>query len=186
MKKIIQLTCLAILITVLLTACGSTTDNQAPSASTQGPVAVQDVTKTYTGIFVNFWNASSDPVLFALIQSSAEWNAVFGNTGMGSGPPFASIYDTDELLVVSRVVPVVSGMNPDDVFQIESVEGGNDLVVKYRYVPPSGSPNWYQRLYFTLQFTKQPYQRVFLVENGNQIGILNVANGQWSVPALLP
>lgn len=186
MKKNIYSICVSILIAVLLTGCGSTdrsvTDNQPPPI--QGSAAAKDVTKTYTGIYVKSWDENINPVLFALVQNSIEWNALFGNTDIGSGPPSANIYDTDEFLVVSRLVPIVSGMNIDNVFQVESVDGGNDLVLKYRYVQPSGSSTWSGTLYFLLQFAKQPYQRVIIVENGNQIGILNVAKRQWSVPAL--
>lgn len=136
--------------------------------------------------FLQNWDEKKDPLLYALISTPAEYQAIFHPApAMPSGRPFApdeSLYEKEQILVVARVMPYPE--NVDDVFEIAKiVERGGDLSLEYTFNKPATGAAWQAKIYLAARIPKRPYRKIFFFENGKPVGALNAAAGQWSVPA---
>jgi hypothetical protein len=72
--------------------------------------------------------------------------------------------------------------NMESVFEIESLqEKGTMLQLKYRYKAPKPA-SYNVRNYVAIRLPAKAYERVIFVENGKQVGELQVGKGQWVKP----
>ena len=134
--------------------------------------------------FLIGWDASSQPQRFALIRSAPEYDQLFQPAAVnGARGPFApspKSYEKEQILLVGREMPAPTNM--ESVFEIESLqEKGGMLLLKYRYKAPK--PASYEvRNYLAIRVPAKAYDRVIFVENGKEVGELQVGKGQWVKP----
>jgi hypothetical protein len=139
--------------------------------------------------FIQNWDEKKDPLLYALISTPAQYQALFHPAPtMPSRRPFApdkSLYEKEQILLVARVMPHPE--NVDDVFEIgKVVERGGDLLLYYTFNRQKTAAGWQGKIYLAVRIPKCPYRKIFFFENGKPVGELNAAAGQWSVPARTP
>jgi len=139
--------------------------------------------------FLENWNEKKNPVLYALISTPAQYNALFHPAAaMGSGSPFSpeeSLYAEERILVVARMMPYPG--NVDRVFEVDRIiERDQELALYYRFNEKEPDATWQGKVYMAIRIPKHDYRKVLFFENGKQIGELNTAAGQWSVPARTP
>lgn len=139
--------------------------------------------------FIQNWDEKKDPLLYALISTPAQYQALFHPAPtMPPRRPFApdeSLYKKEQILVVARVMPHPE--NVDDVFEIgKIVERGGKLSLYYKFNDPKTAAEWRGKIYLAVRIPKRPYRKIFFFENGKPAGELNAAAGQWSVPAREP
>jgi hypothetical protein len=145
-----------------------------------------------TGDYQNFvknWAEEKQPVLYAVLQTRAHYDAVFHpaatNFSLKSVAPDPSLFATEEILVVARVTPSMPDMN--SAFEVENVnDNGRVLTLHYRFNKPKNPASSTVKNFLAVRIPKRPYDRVVFVENGQQIGELNLSAGQWSVPLFEP
>jgi len=148
--------------------------------------------KIGTGDYQNFlknWDELRNPVLFALIQSSAQYDALFHPAAvMGNNRPFApdaGIYEKEWILVVARVMPAPDNM--DKVFEVEQItEREKELIFHYRYTVPNIKATFIVKNFLAVRIPRLDCEKVTFFENGKLIGKLKLTAGQWSVPASAP
>lgn len=136
--------------------------------------------------FLGNWDEQKYPVLYALISTPAQYNALFHPAAtMGSLRPFspdASLYAREQILVVARVM--LNPKNMDTVFEVDRItERNQELALHYRFNKQESDANWHGKIYLAVRIPKHNYKKVLFFENGKQVGQLNMAAGQWSVPA---
>jgi len=139
--------------------------------------------------FIRNWDEKKDPLLYALVSTPVTYRALFHPAPtMPSRRPFApdeSLYEKEQILVVARVMPHPE--NVDGVFEIgKIVETGGELSLYYTFNKPETGAEWQGKIYLAVRIPRRSYQKIFFFENGKPVGELNVAAGQWSVPALEP
>lgn len=139
--------------------------------------------------FVKNWDDAKTPVLCALIRDKAGWDGVFGAAAfMGNKKPFApadTTWNTQQILVVSRVMPAPADGNFDKAFTVQSLadDGKGTLTLRYTFTaPPKASSTVKNEL--LLKVPRKDYTRVVVVENGKTVGELGP--GMWVVPAPAP
>lgn len=150
------------------------------------PVPYRMIDRSAYRNFVVNWDDRRDPVLYALIQSPAQYDALFRPAAvMGSRGPFspeASLYDSEQILVVARVLPGAG----EGAFEVERIVADDRcLTFRYLFKAPASTASWVGKVYLAVRIPKHPYRRVVFVENGARVGELNAAAGQWSVPPRL-
>ena len=136
--------------------------------------------------FLKNWNEKEHGVLYALLQTPAQYDALFHPaSGMGAKRPFApeaALYAKEQILVVARVMAAPANM--DQVFEVERVtETNHELTLHYRFNEPKTDATFSVKNYLALRIPRHDYRKVILFENGEQIGELNTAKGEWSIPA---
>ncbi len=137
--------------------------------------------------FIKNWDDEKYPALYALIQTPAQWDAVFHPAPlMGQKLPFApdaKLYEKEQIIIVAHVIPA-----PDAnlaVFNVRQVVTDNDvLVLYYRFNKPEKLASYTVKSHLAVVVPKYSYKRIVFIENGKQLGILDLSNGQWSVPAM--
>jgi hypothetical protein len=139
--------------------------------------------------FLENWDAQKYPVLYALISTPAQYNALFHPAAiMRSVRPFspdASLYAGERILVVARVM--LHPRNVDTVFEVDRItERNQELALHYRFNEQESDAKWQGNIYLAIRIPKHNYKQVLFFENGKQVGQLNLAAGQWSVPARIP
>lgn len=135
--------------------------------------------------FIQNWDEKANEVLYALIQSGDQWDAVFHPAPVMGGKrefgPDKERFEKEQLVVVARVVPQPG---KEEVFTIESVSTTNgELTVRYMFKEPKAATSM-AKSFIGVWVPKAEYKCVVLIENGKQIGKLEPANGTWSVPAM--
>lgn len=137
--------------------------------------------------FVGNWDEKAVPVLCALIRSPAEWESVFHPAAFGFGTakqkkpfaPEAKSFESEQLLVVARVMDAPTG----EAFKIEKLSADGDvLTLRYTFEKPPAA-SYTVKQFLGLRIPKRDYAKVVVIENGQQVGALDVKGGQWSVPA---
>jgi hypothetical protein len=139
--------------------------------------------------FLKNWDEKKHAVLYALLQTPAQYDALFHPAPvMGNKrrfAPEAKLYAEEQILVVARVMAAPGNM--DKVFEVERVtETNQELVLHYRFNEPRTNATSSVKNYLAIRIPRRDYKRVVFVENGKQVGELNTAKGQWSVPAMAP
>jgi hypothetical protein len=137
--------------------------------------------------FLTNWDDKQLPVLYALIQTPVQYAALFHPAAvMGNKRPFApkaDRFDKEQILVVARVT--LAPKNPDKVFEVERVvEKGPALEVHYHFRNPDSGATFSVKSHLAIWIPKHNYATVAFLENGKQVGLLKVTEGQWSVPAV--
>lgn len=133
--------------------------------------------------FIGNWDEKATPVLCALIRSPAEWDSVFHPAAvMRQKKPFgpeAKSYETEQLLVVARVMDAPKG----EPFAVEKLSSDGDvLTLNYSFTQPK-SASYTVKEFLGLRIPKRDYAKLVVIENGKQVATLDLNNGQWSVPA---
>lgn len=137
--------------------------------------------------FLKNWDEKKQAVLYALIQTPAQYDALFHPAPlMGAKRPFApeaEVYTNEQILVVARVI--VAPENMDKVFEVERVtERGQELALHYRFNEPKTNATFSVKNYLAVRIPRRDYKKVTFFENTKPMGELKPAEGQWSVPAM--
>lgn len=139
--------------------------------------------------FLKSWDEKKHAVLYALIQTPAQYDALFHPAPLtGAKRPFASeaeVYTKEQILVVARAI--VAPENMDKVFEVDRVtERDEELALHYRFNEPKTNATFSMKNYLAVRIPRHDYKKVTFFENGKQVGELNTAERQWSVPAMIP
>jgi hypothetical protein len=153
-------------------------DKTARSYRTLGPADYQS--------FIKNWDPQKSPALLAVIQTPAQWDAIFHPAPvMGKHRPFSpdpKLFSRDLLLVVARVVPP-PGPGDHQVFTVEKVGASQgELTLSFRFAESPDAKSYTVKDFLGVWFPKADFKKVAFIENGKQLGVLDLANGQWSVP----
>lgn len=138
--------------------------------------------------FVVNWDEEKHPLLYALLDTPDRYAKVFHSAAvMGVTKPYApgpALFAKEMILVAARVMQAPKSEDADKSFEVERVvQTGQDLAVHYRFKNDGEKASHSIKNSLVLRIPKREYKRVFFVENGKQVGVLNTAQGQWSVPA---
>jgi len=142
----------------------------------------------YQNFLVN-WGNQHDPVLYALVQTPAQYGALFHAAGvMNPKRPYAppdTLFDKEQILVVGRVI--VATESRTKVFEVERLTpNGPTLELHYQFNPPRPDAGTSQEKNFlALRIPKQNFKTVRFFENDQKVGELKLDSGQWSVPAMV-
>ena len=137
--------------------------------------------------FIKNWDDKKYPALYALIRTPAQWNAIFHPAPvMGGDRPFApdaKIYENEQIIIVARVIPAA---DPNlTVFNVRQIFADNDvLFIYYRFNQPENTASYTVKSNLSVVIPNHNYKRIVFIESGRQLGILDLAQGQWSVPAM--
>ncbi len=139
--------------------------------------------------FIRNWDDKKYPALYALIQTPAQWDAIFHPAPvMGQNRPFgpeAKFYDNEQIIIVAHVIPA-----PDaslTVYNVRHIVADNNiLIIYYRFNQPENAASYTIKSQLAVAIPKNSYKRIVFIESGKQLGILDLAQGQWSVPAMEP
>lgn len=137
--------------------------------------------------FIKNWEDKKYPALYALIRTPAQWDAIFHPAPvMGGNRPFApdaKLYENEQIIIVAHVIPA-----PDPnltLFNIRQIFADNDvLFIYYRFNQPENTASYTVKSHLSVVIPKHNYKRIVFIESGKQLGILDLAQGQWSVPAM--
>ena len=137
--------------------------------------------------FIKNWDDKKYPALYALIQTPAQWDAVFHPAAvMGQKLPFApdaKLYEKEQIIIVAHVIPA-----PDPsltLFNVRQIFTDNEvLFIYYRFNQPENAASYTVKSHMAVVIPKHNYKRIVFIESGKQLGILDLAQGQWSVPAV--
>ncbi len=128
--------------------------------------------------FVKNWDHRQIAVRCALIQTPAQYDAYFapaatmGNTRRHAPEP--ATFDTDNILLVSRVVRAPLG---ETVFTVERVEEKDGtLQFHYRFAEPASQASFTVKEALSMRIAKGGYDRVRFIENGKTVCEQDVAN----------
>jgi hypothetical protein len=174
------------IITLALVFSTSRVADGMGTMSEERPVPYKKMSMSPFRNFLGNWDAKKDPVLYALISTPAQHNALFNPAAvMYSASPFspdASLYIKEQILVVARVMPYPG--NVDTVFEVDRItERDHELALYYRFDEQEPDAKWQGKICLAIRIPKHDYRKVLFIENGKQVGELNTAAGQWSVPA---
>lgn len=174
------------IIMIALMLSMSTAADSMGTLSKEQPVPYKKISMHDYRNFIENWDEQKYPVLYALISTPARYNALFHPAAtMNSARPFspdASLFAGEQILVVARVM--LTPGNVDTVFEVDRItERNQELAFHYRYNKQKSDANWQGKIYLAVRIPKHDYKKVLFFENGKQVGELNMAVGQWSVPA---
>ena len=177
-----------VFLTVLVCSMSMTADSVGTKSKEQ-PVQYKKMSMHDYRNFLENWDEQKYPVLYALISTPAQYNALFHPAAtMRSVRPFfpdASLYAGEQILVVARVM--LNPRNMDTVFEVDRItEWNQELALHYRFNEQESDAKWQGNIYLAIRIPKHNYKQVLFFENGKQVGQLNLAAGQWSVPARIP
>lgn len=135
---------------------------------------------TYSS-FLRNWDNERYPVFYGLVRSQEEYNHIFGGARvMGdTRPPYpeAALYDDVQLLVLSRVLTAPNAR--ESWFSLEDLqEQGPDLYVYYRVREPDTKATHRIKDGLEIQLPRKNYDTIVLIENGSEVGRLDVKGGQ--------
>lgn len=135
------------------------------------------------------WDSTEHQVLYALIRNRSEWDAVFAPRGFGYQPRHGQVrqprpfgpekkdFEKEYILLIARA------SSDEDDLQVESVvANGEQLVLSYKVTAVSKEAS--RKRYVGVMIPKRECKEALFVENGASTGVLNVAKGEWCVPAI--
>jgi hypothetical protein len=177
------------IISMALVFAISTVAGDTDTTPKERPVPYEKMSMRHYRNFLGNWDEKKDPVLYALISTPAQYNALFHPAAvMRSASPFfpeASLYIKERILVVARVMAYPGDVNT--VLEVDRIiERNQELALYYRFDEQLPDAKWQGKVYLAIRIPKHEYKKVFFFENGKQVGVLNTAAGQWSVPARTP
>jgi len=178
----------AMIVNALVFTTSNAADNM-DSKQTERDVTYKRMSVGDYQNFLKNWDDKKHVVLYALIQTSARYDALFHPAPvMGARRPFApdaEVYAKEQILVVARVM--VAPENMDKVFEVERItEKGQELALYYHFNEPKTKATFSVKNYLAVRIPKRDYKKVIFVENGKQIGELDITKGQRSVPEMTP
>jgi len=137
--------------------------------------------------FIKNWDDKKFPALYALIRTPAQWDAIFHPAPVMGGnrqfAPEAKLYENEQIIIVAHVIPA-----PDPsltLFNVRQIFTDNEvLFIYYRFNQPENAASYTVKSHMAVVIPKHNYKRIVFIESGKQLGILDLAQGQWSVPAV--
>ncbi len=164
--------------------CGS---DDTGSASKAKAVSYRILKNDEFQSFIKNWDDKKYPALYALIRTPAQWDAIFHPAPvMGGNRPFApgaKLYENEQIIIVAHVIPA-----PDPnltLFNVRQIFTDNEvLFIYYRFNQPENAASYTVKSHMAVVIPKYNYKRIVFIESGKQLGILDLAQGQWSVPAV--
>jgi hypothetical protein len=177
------------ILSMALVVALSTVAGGMETPSKERPVPYKKMSMHLYRNFLGNWDEKKDPVLYALISTPAQYNALFHPAAvMHSVSPFfpdASLYIEEQILLVARVAAYPG--NVDTVLEVDRItERDQELALYYRFDEQQPGAKWQGKIYLAMRIPKHDYKKVLFFENGKQVGELNTAAGQWSVPTRTP
>lgn len=187
---------------VLLEALGLAAAESAVSPRGGAPVAYE-VDRTSYRNFVSNWDAKAHPVVMAYIQSPKQYRLVFHPAPVMFEKclfePDPTLYETKAIVVVARVFTLTGDeLANDDPFEVQSITKKNGvLIVSYTihagWVISNGETNRHPctsgntrislgKRSISLVVPRTAISKVALIENGVEVGNLNIAAGTWISP----
>ena len=157
---------------------------QVAAAFPARPLTYEELDLSQYQSFIKNWDHKAHPVHVALIRNLEGWNTIFHPAPVmfGNRPfhPEKEVFSDSQFLLVARVVWHAEGR----ALKAESLQArGNRLELRYTYVAPQeGSFTVKQGL--CLRIPKDRFESVAVFENGTHVATLNLAKGQWSIPAV--
>lgn len=126
--------------------------------------------------FIKNWDDENYPVLYALIETSTQYDEIFHPAPvMGTNKPFSldpEIYKQKELLLVARVTAPLSKAQEDKTFIIENIFINNsELSLLYRFNEPEPDSSLSKES-LAILIPKGDYKKVSIFENGKKVGEL--------------
>lgn len=172
------------IVTVLVCSMSKAADSMGKKPDEQAVTYKKMSMHDYQN-FIGNWDEKKDPVLYALISTPAQYNALFFPAAvMGAKRPVypnVSLYSKEQILVVARVL--LYPKDVDTVFEVERIsERDQQLALYYRFNEQESIMAWQGKVYMAVRIPKHNYKQVLFFENGKEVGELNTAAGQWSVP----
>jgi hypothetical protein len=140
----------------------------------------------YQNFLIN-WDNLKNPVLFALVQDSIQYNTLFHPAALnGMIRPFspkAEFFNDAQILLVARVM--LASEDIHKAFEVERVtEKNKELTFHYRYHEPGVEETFAVKYFMVLRLPRKAYTKAVFFENEKPIGELNIAGGQWYVPEM--
>jgi len=171
--------CVALCIGLLFTCSSQTVAEDDGQAVKYQRIGLREYQNFLVG-----WDLAGQPQRFALIRSAQEYDQLFQPAAVnGARGPFApspKSYEKEQILLVGREMPAPNNM--EAVFEVESLqEKGTMLLLKYRYKAPKPA-SYGVRNYLAIRLPAKAYDQVIFVENGKEVGVLQVGQGQWVKP----
>jgi hypothetical protein len=174
----------SLLAMVMLTSVAAGPIRAADTQATV-PHAVIGVSD-YQNFLVN-WDQEKHPRLCAVIRSPQEYARLFHPAAVQrSKKPFAPparFFEKEQILLVGCVMDAPK--DPGAVFEVERVvaEGGR-LEVHYRRANEQSDATFQVKNFLALRIPRGDYAMIAFFENQESVGTLNVAEGQWAIPAM--
>jgi hypothetical protein len=177
---------MVLIVTALVCAMPRAADNVATEPKERAVTHKRIAVGEYQNFLKN-WDDKKHAVRYALIQTPAEYNALFHPAPvMGASRPFApdaALFTNEQILLVARVMTAPENM--DRVFEVERIsERDQQLALHYRFNEPQANATFLVKNYLAVRIPRHDYEKVIFIENGKQVGELNTAGGQWSIPAI--
>ena len=125
--------------------------------------------------FVKNWDDKKYPVLYALIQTPAQYDDLFHPAPvMGRDPAYTTVGSNEQIIVVARVIACPPQDNQlDKIFEVEKIVARDkELVFYYRFKPMMSTMTFYAKDYLAVRIPKYDYKKVTFFENGKQVGEL--------------
>ncbi len=174
------------LILTMLTGVSAMAGKNADTGPGEKNVPYKQISVGEYQNFLKNWDETKHPVLYALIRTPAQYDALFSPAATlwnkRAFAPAAEFYKTGQILLVGRVMMAPRDM--DKVFEVERLtERDQELELHYRFIEPVAN-TWTTKIFLPLQIPRHLYRKVVFVENGKPVGELNMAKGQWSVPKM--
>ena len=137
--------------------------------------------------FIQNWDEQKNPVLYALIQTPEQWDAVFHPAPVMAQnqvfSPDPKVYAKESILIVARVIPAPG--SGKKVFKLEKIDiDGKVLTLHYQFNAPVEPASYTVKDFLGVFIPKGDYAQVIFIENGKPAGKLDIAQGQWSVPPM--
>lgn len=150
------------------------------------PIEVTTIRQGEYATFLVNWDDTTTPVFRAVIRTPHDYAAVFHPAPvMGNRRPFSppdTFFDEAMIVVVARVVDApAAGEKPLTVESL--VADGDDLVLRYRFTPPAAKAAFTVKESLVVRVPRREIGHLRFVENGEHVGVLGVADGEWAVPA---
>jgi len=135
------------------------------------------------------WDEKEHPVLYALIQTPDQYDALFLPTAvMHSNRPFApdaKLYKDEQILVIARVMAAPRNGQLDEVFEVEKISARDgQLTLRYRFNEPKTVETFFVKNYLAVRIPRYSYKKVTFFENGEQVGELRASEEQGPVTAM--
>ncbi|MEM7145220.1 MAG: hypothetical protein AAF591_08785 [Verrucomicrobiota bacterium] len=142
--------------------------------------------KTYSS-FIKNWTDNLTPVATVYIDSEEKWKTIFAPAAtMAEGQVFgpeASFFDDKAIVLTARVVRQRRA-NEGTRYRLEGVtRRGGDLTVSVHFDDADMAGSFSIKDFIGVVVPKRDYSVVQVDENGEVVGRLDLAEGQWANPS---
>jgi len=181
--------CLGCLVFVGVSWVGGMLGVAQDQDAAQPPAETLEFRRIRADDYANFpvnWS-SERPYRVGLIRSLEDYEKVFNAAAVGGNRrpygPEAELFEQEMLIVVGRVIPAPA--NLDRAMVIERVVAkGQTLEVTFRSVPGPDTATYTVKAMATVRVPRRDVERVVFWEGDKKVEELDVATGQWLLPAV--